>query len=54
MKDNENLRKIFPFSIGTRAILRGSGNNMTLPLNKVIRFIAEGEEHNIQFYVSLH
>jgi hypothetical protein len=43
---------IFPFGPGTAALLAGDDGSMTLPINKVLRFIYEGPENNIHFYAS--
>jgi len=47
-----NVRAMFPYSFGSQFLLvRGSGG-MTLPINKVGRFLDEGPENNVHFYAS--
>jgi hypothetical protein len=47
----ENTRSAIPFTFGTQFIL-AKDSGMTLPINKVCRWLAEGPEHDLHFYAS--
>jgi|HubBroStandDraft_1064217.scaffolds.fasta_scaffold00007_65 hypothetical protein len=44
------LVSLFPEVLGTSAILANDQGQVTLPINKVIRYIEEGSENNTKFY----
>ena len=44
---------LFPFVPGTSALLVRSSGGMTLPINKILRFIYDGPENNTHYYASL-
>jgi len=46
-----DMKKALPESLGTKAILVGPDGSFTLPLNKVMRFMEEGDIHSMSFYV---
>jgi len=49
----ESLRKLIPYTFGSQFVLASSSTKaMTLPLNKVVRYLAEGSENEIYFYAS--
>jgi hypothetical protein len=48
----EGPRKMIPYTFGTQFILTADGSGMTLPINKVCRWLAEGPENNLQYYAS--
>jgi hypothetical protein len=48
----EAIQKLFPRTFGTQFLLVADPQGMTLPLNKVVRFLAEGPENNLHYYVS--
>ncbi len=57
MAQSEQARKleesgILSYGPGTSIILVSSDSAMTLPLNKIARFIYEGPENNIHFYAT--
>jgi len=49
---NESLRNLIPYTFGTQFILSSKTGAMTLPINKVIRFLEEGPENDLHFYAS--
>ena len=50
---NPEVKEVLPCGFTTRTLLvsRSNGKAMTMPINKVFRFLTEGDEHNIYFYV---
>ncbi len=48
----ERLRNVIPYSFGTQFILAAGGDTMTLPINKVGRWLDEGPENNLHYYAS--
>ena len=52
MKDkDQRFRNLLPYTLGTHALLiTADASYVTLPINKVVRFLEEGEENNIHFY----
>lgn len=44
---------LFPYCTGTSALLAASNTAMTLPINKVLRFIDEGPENSTDYYGGL-
>jgi len=49
---NPKLRNIIPLGFTTRAFLVTGKDTMTMPVNKIARFLDEGPENNIYFYAS--
>ena len=49
---NPKLKQLISFGPGTMVFLVDDRGAMTMPLNKVGRFIYEGPENNIHFYAS--
>ncbi|MDX5993696.1 hypothetical protein [Ectopseudomonas alcaliphila] len=49
---NESLRTVIPYTFGTQFILSSKTGAMTLPINKVIRFLEEGPENDLRFYAA--
>lgn len=47
-----SLRKMLPYSFGTQFVLVSNGGAMTLPINKVVRFLEEGPENDLRFYAT--
>ncbi|GEA11127.1 hypothetical protein [Alteromonas sp. KUL49] len=49
---NPEIKEVMPLSFTTRTILVSGedGKAMTLPVNKVYRFLTEGPENNIHYY----
>jgi hypothetical protein len=54
MKDkDQSLKNLIPYTLGTHALLVGTDSgNVTMPMNKVARFLEDGEENNVHFYAS--
>ena len=49
---DENAAKILgPRGIGTTALLVKANGSLTLPVNKVLRYLLEGSEHSTRHYV---
>ena len=46
------LMELVPEGLGSSAVLVAENGAMTMPLNKIIRFIEEGPENNTHFYAS--
>lgn len=44
------VANLFPEGLGTSAVLANDQGQMTLPINKIIRYIEEGPENNTKFY----
>ena len=50
----QNLTKIIPECLGTSAILVvPDTESMTLPLNKIVRYIDEGPDNNTHYYAAV-
>ena len=47
------LAGLFPLCLGTTAVLATDSGAMTLPVNKISRFIQEGPENGTHYYASL-
>lgn len=47
-----SLRNLIPYSFGTQFVLASTTGAMTLPINKVVRFLEEGPENDLRFYAS--
>ncbi len=47
-----SLRNMIPCSFGTQFLLASNSGAMTLPINKVIRFLEEGPENDLRFYAA--
>jgi hypothetical protein len=47
----ENIRRAIPHTFGTQLVLVND-SGMTLPINKVCRWLAEGPEHSLHFYAA--
>ena len=45
------VRSSIPYTFGTQFVLAAEGSVMTLPINKVGRWLDEGPENNLHFYV---
>lgn len=43
-------REYAPEGLGSAAVLADEGGRMTMPLNKIIRYLEEGPENNTLFY----
>lgn len=50
--DRPDLVGLFPKCLGTSAVLSYDPRGMTLPLNKVSRFLDEGPENSVHYYAS--
>ena len=48
----EKLRRMIPYTFGTQFILADANGGMTLPINKVWRWLDEGPENDLHFYAS--
>lgn len=48
----KSIRNLFPYTFGSQFILVAPPQGMTLPLNKVVRLLAEGPENNLHYYVA--
>lgn len=46
----DSLRSIIPYNFGTQFLLVTASGKVTLPINKVCRWLDEGPENNIHFY----
>ena len=46
------LRKMIPYTFGTQFVLVSNDGAMTLPINKVVRFLEEGPENDLRFYAT--
>ena len=49
---NPKLMKMVPEGLGPSAVLVADSGAMTMPINKIIRYIEEGPENNTHFYAS--
>ena len=49
---SEEIREMIPYTFGTQFILAASDSEMTLPINKVCRWLDEGPENNLHYYAS--
>lgn len=49
---NPKLMKMVPEGLGSSAVLVTDDGAMTMPINKIIRYIEEGPENNTHFYAS--
>jgi len=47
----ETIRKLIPYTFGTQFLLVTGEKRVTMPLNRVGRFLAEGPEHELHVYV---
>ena len=47
----DSLRTVFPMTFSTQFLLV-SGKGFTLPINKVVRYLEEGPENSVHFYVA--
>jgi hypothetical protein len=47
---HQALMKMIPEGLGSSAVLVTEGGGMTMPINKIIRYIEEGPENNTHFY----
>jgi hypothetical protein len=52
LSQSDGLRKMIPYTFGTQFILAADGSGMTLPINKVCRWLDEGPENNLHYYAS--
>jgi hypothetical protein len=54
MKERDpGARNLIPYTLGTHALLvSAEAAHMTLPVNKVARYLAEGEDNNVHYYAS--
>lgn len=54
MKNKDpNMRTLIPYTLGTHAFLvTAEGSYTTMPINKVARYLEEGEENNVHFYAA--
>ena len=54
MKDKaENMKNLLPYTLGTHALLMvADGSYISMPVNKVARYLEEGEENDVHFYVA--
>lgn len=48
----ESLRNMIPYTFGTQFLLVSQSGSMTMPINKVVRFLEEGPENDLKFYAS--
>ena len=53
MATHENLRKVLPFGFTTRTLLCCVDGAMTMPINKVARFLDEGPENSLRYYAGV-
>jgi hypothetical protein len=52
-KKDPSLKNLIPYTLGTHALLVEIDNGyLTMPINKVARFLDEGEANNIHFYAA--
>jgi hypothetical protein len=50
---DQNIKNLIPYMLGTHAFLVATDSSyVTMPINKVARFLGEGEENNVHFYAS--
>jgi hypothetical protein len=50
----ESLKNMIPFGLTTHALLVSVGDDyMTMPMNKIARWLDEGNEHNVYFYAAV-
>jgi hypothetical protein len=49
---SDSLRKIIPYTFGTQFILADDKGGMTLPINKVCRWLDEGPENDLHYYAA--
>jgi hypothetical protein len=49
----ESLRNVIPYCFGTQFILATDAAVMTLPINKVGRWLDEGPENDLHYYASV-
>jgi hypothetical protein len=47
-----SLRNMIPYEFGTQFILAHDKGGMTLPINKVCRWLEEGPENDLHFYAA--
>jgi len=47
---SDDIKNIIPSTFGTQFMLTTTHKGFTLPINKVIRFLAEGPENSLHFY----
>jgi hypothetical protein len=50
--NHPKLAKMVPEGVGTSAVLVSAAGAMTMPLNKIARYIGEGPENNTHFYAT--
>lgn len=47
-----SVRNLIPYAFGTQFVLTSGGRGVTLPINKVGRFLEEGPENSLYFYAA--
>ena len=47
---NPRLEQVIPLTFGTQVLLLAEDGSMTLPINKLVRFLEEGPENSVHFY----